>query len=173
MQDARPEDRPADRSADRSADDGSADTSAGRGRDRPTVPADPSSPDSGGFERVIVLGGIRLIQRALLLLVAGLTVVAAGLEVRSFWAVRSVELADILLIFLYAEVIAMVAVFYTGRGKPFVFPVLIAITALSRLIVLQGKEMDPANTLFEAAAILLLAVAAVVLMRYGRNREDG
>ena len=67
----------------------------------------------------------------------------------------------------------MVAVFCTGRGKPFVLPVLIAITALSRLIVLQGKEMDPASTLFAAGAVLLLAVAAVIPMRHGRNREDG
>jgi len=59
----------------------------------------------------------------------------------------------------------MVAVFYTGKGSPFIYPIFIAITALSRLIVLQGKEMDPLNILYEAAAIVLLAVAAMFILR--------
>jgi protein PsiE len=63
----------------------------------------------------------------------------------------------------------MIAVFYTGRGSPFVYPIFIAVTALARLIVLQGKDMAPENILFEAGAILLLAIAAVVIVRTGKG----
>lgn len=110
----------------------------------------------------------RLIERFLLLVVAVMTVTAAGVEVWAVYLSRSIDLADILLMFLYTEVMGMIAVFYAGRGALFVYPIFIAITALARLIVLQGKDMAPENILFEAGAILLLAVAAVTLMRAGR-----
>jgi protein PsiE len=92
-----------------------------------------------------------------------MTVAAAGLEVWRIVEARTVDLADILLMFLYTEVIGMVAVFYRRGSSPIIYPIFIAITALSRLIVLQGKDMDPANILFEAASILLLSIAAIIL----------
>ena len=98
-----------------------------------------------------------------------MTLAAAYEEVRMVVDTGRVQLGDVLLMFLYTEIIAMVAVFYTGRGQPFVFPIFIAITALARLIVLQGKDMDPMSIVFEAVAILLLAIAAVVLLRFLRN----
>ena len=141
-------------------------------RDRRDSPSpgkwdDPGSPDVGRAESAVVLGGLRLIQRGILVLVALLTLAAAVYDLWVIYTSWTINLADILLMFLYAEVIAMVAVFYTGRGQPFVFPIFIAITALARLIVIQGKDMDPMNILYEAGAILLLAIAAVVLMRAG------
>ncbi len=128
---------------------------------------DPASPEMGRAESLLILGGLRLIQRGILVLVALLTLAVALYDLWLIYTSRTINLADILLMFLYAEVIAMVAVFYTGRGQPFVFPIFIAITALARLIVIQGKDMDPVNILYEAGAILLLAAAAVVLMRGG------
>lgn len=121
--------------------------------------ADPTAP--GGGE--IALNAFQVIERAFLIVVAVMTIVAAGVEVWRVIEARSVDLADILLMFLYTEVIGMVAVFYTGRGSPFIYPIFIAITALARLIVLQGKDMAPENIVFEAGAILLLALGAVVL----------
>ncbi len=103
------------------------------------------------------------LERAVLVVIAIMTVAAAGAEVWTVIQRREVGLADLLLMFLYLEVIGMIAVFYTGSGSPFVYPIFIAITALARLIVLQGKDMAPENTLFEAGAILLLAIAAVVV----------
>jgi protein PsiE len=116
-------------------------------------------------ERTIAVGGFLIVEKLMLILTAGLTIVAASFEVVHVYQSGRVELADILLMFLYTEVIAMVAVFYTGKGSPFIYPIFIAITALSRLIVLQGKEMDPLNILYEAAAIVLLAVAAMFILR--------
>ena len=85
------------------------------------------------------------------------------------YTARTVTLADILQLFLYTEVIGMVAVFYTGRGSPFAYPIFIAITALARLIVLQGKEMAPQNIVFEASAIILLALSATIIVRVRRS----
>jgi protein PsiE len=72
--------------------------------------------------------------------------------------------ADILLMFLYLEVIGMVSVYYARRNSVFVYPIFIAITAVGRLVVLQGKEMEPVNILIEAAAILLLSISALVII---------
>lgn len=113
--------------------------------------------------------GFQMVERLLLIVVALMTLGAAAIEVWGVYQARSIDLADILLMFLYTEVIGMIAVFYTGRGSPFVYPIFIAITALARLIVLQGKDMAPENILFEAGSILLLALAAVVIVRAGKS----
>jgi protein PsiE len=73
--------------------------------------------------------------------------------------------------FLYLEVIGMVAVFYSDRRSASVFPIFIAITALARLIILQGKDMAPENILYEAIAILILAIAAFVMTRLNQVRK--
>jgi protein PsiE len=108
---------------------------------------------------------LRFIEQGLLMVAALMTLGAAGAEVAAVYQRGSIVLADILLMFLYTEVIAMIAVFYTGKASTFVFPIFIAITAIARLIVLQGKDMQAENVVFEAGAILLLAVAALVMGR--------
>lgn len=112
-----------------------------------------------------------LLEHGLLIIIALLTIGAVAREIASVTASLTVTLADILQMFLYTEVISMIGVFYTGRGSasPFVYPIFIAITALSRLIVLQGKEMKPENIVFEASAILLLSVAIMIILR---SRKD-
>lgn len=104
-------------------------------------------------------------ERALLFVAAIMTLFAAGAEIVSVYQRGTIDLADILLMFLYTEVIAMIAVFYTGKGSFFIYPIFIAITALARLIVLQGKDMAPENVVFEAGAILLLSFTAWVLSK--------
>ena len=108
---------------------------------------------------------LRFIEQGLLMVAALMTQGAAGAEVAAVYQRGSIVLADILLMFLYTEVIAMIAVFYTGKASSFVFPIFIAITAIARLIVLQGKDMQAENVVFEAGAILLLAIAALVMGR--------
>ncbi|MFN2327811.1 MAG: phosphate-starvation-inducible protein PsiE [Chromatocurvus sp.] len=106
---------------------------------------------------------IDFIERVIIILIVVLTVGAVGLEVLNIWDRRTIVIADILLLFLYTEVISMASVFYTSRRIPVVYPLLIAITALSRLIVLQSKDMDPVSILYEASAVLILGAAAVLL----------
>jgi len=108
---------------------------------------------------------LRFIEQGLLMVAALMTLGAAWAEVVAVFQRGSIVLADILLMFLYTEVIAMIAVFYTGKKSSFVFPIFIAITAIARLIVLQGKDMQAQNVVYEASAVLLLSFAALVMAR--------
>lgn len=125
----------------------------------------PLRPSLNPVEDSIVVSVFHLIERFLLILVAAMTLLGAASEVVGIWQTQTISLADILLMFIYTEVIGMVAVFYTGRNTTFVFPIFIAITALARLIILQGKEMAPENIVFEASAILLLTLAAMGILK--------
>jgi len=102
-------------------------------------------------------------EKAILVLIAGFTVYAVGLEMLNIVLVRSVKLTDLLLLFIYAEVLGMVAGFYKNRRIPITIPIFIAITALCRLIILQGKEVNAINIIYESGAVLLLAMAALVI----------
>jgi protein PsiE len=123
-------------------------------------------------EDAIATIGFHLVERILLMLVALMTIGGAVAEMIDIYQTRSITLADILLMFLYTEVIGMVSVFYTGKGATFIYPIFIAITALARLIVLQSKNMAPENIVFEASAILLLALAAVVIARVNQRADS-
>lgn len=106
---------------------------------------------------------LRACEKAFLLLVAMLTVAAATIEVANILQNGTITLADLLLMFLYTEVIGMVTVYYASRQTPVIYPIFIAMTAVARLLVLQSKDMEPEKILYEAAAIVLLAIGAAVL----------
>ncbi|QTN41421.1 phosphate-starvation-inducible PsiE family protein [Marinobacter salsuginis] len=122
-------------------------------------------------EKKLALGLFQIIERILLFLVVLMTLGGVAFELYSLYVAQSINLADILLMFLYLEVIGMVAVFYSDRRSASVFPIFIAITALARLIILQGKDMAPENILYEAIAILILAIAAFVMTRLNQVRK--
>ena len=103
------------------------------------------------------------LQLALMCLILVSTVIAVGIEIKNMFTNQLVTLADLLLLFLYLEVLAMVRVFWNQQSISITLPLLIAITALARFIILQGKEMDPTALVYEAVAILLIAGAIVVL----------
>ena len=103
------------------------------------------------------------LQFVLLTVILVSTVIAVGIEIRAMIINQSVTLADLLLFFLYLEVLAMVRVFWDEQSISITLPLLIAITALSRFIILQGKEMDPSALVYEAVAIVLIAGAIVIL----------
>ncbi len=103
------------------------------------------------------------LQLALMVINLISTVIAVGIEIKNMFTNQSVTLADLLLMFLYLEVLAMVRVFWSQQSISITLPLLIAITALARFIILQGKEMDPTALVYEAVAILLIAGAIVVL----------
>jgi protein PsiE len=120
---------------------------------------------------VKVYDSIVAVEKAILILIAGFTVYAVGLEMFNVIAAMSVKLTDLLLLFIYAEVLGMVAGFYKNQQIPITIPIFIAITALSRLIILQGKETNALNLIYESGAVLLLALAAVILT-WNRLREQ-
>ena len=103
------------------------------------------------------------LQLVLMCIILISTVIAVGIEIKNMFHNQSVTLADLLLMFLYLEVLAMVRVFWDQQSISITLPLLIAITALARFIILQGKEMDPAALVYEAIAIVLIAAAIVIL----------
>ena len=115
---------------------------------------------------------IKSIQLGLLIIILISTVVAVVIEIYSMYQLRNVTLADLLLMFLYLEVMAMVRVFWEQQSISITLPLLIAITALSRFIILQGKEMDPSALVYESVAILLIAIA-IVVMRLRHSKKLG
>ena len=106
---------------------------------------------------------IKKLQLSLLVIILISTIIAVCIEIINMYHSKSVTLADLLLMFLYLEVMAMVRVFWEEQSIRITIPLLIAITALSRFIILQGKEMDPTALVYESVAILLIAIAIVVM----------
>ena len=108
---------------------------------------------------------IKITEKALLATIALLTILATFEEVLKIYHANSVQLADLLLLFIYTEVLGMIGIFFVSNRIPITLPIFIAMTAISRLIILQGKEMDMSFLLYEAGAILVLAIA-VLVVRY-------
>ena len=108
---------------------------------------------------------IKVTEKALLAIIALLTILATFEEVLKIYHANSVQLADLLLLFIYTEVLGMIGIFFVSNRIPITLPIFIAMTAISRLIILQGKEMDMSFLLYEAGAILVLALA-VLVVRY-------
>jgi len=115
-----------------------------------------------GFDRM-VLKLFSVGERLVLVLIGILAMVAVGMELIEFSREGSVRLADLLLLFIYLEVVGMACAYYATHSVPVTLPVLIAITGITRLIILQGKEFEPTQLVFEAGAVLLLALGYGVL----------
>ncbi|URQ65770.1 phosphate-starvation-inducible PsiE family protein [SAR86 cluster bacterium] len=99
----------------------------------------------------------------ILSVIALMTIGAVGFELYEVFNRGTITLADLLLMFIYAEVLGMVAVYFRSHVLPVIYPLFIGITALARLIVLQGKDSVPEQLIFEAGSILLLSFAALLL----------
>ncbi len=106
---------------------------------------------------------IELIEKLLLILIMLATLVAVGDEILHMIDNQKVELSDLLLLFIYAEVIGMVAAYYKSNRIPVTLPLIIGMTALSRMIILQSKELDKIVLLYESGSILLLSIAAIIM----------
>ena len=114
---------------------------------------------------------IKKIEKVMLGVIAVLTLIATVQEIMKIYSVWSVTLPDLLLLFIYTEVLGMIGVFYTSHKIPITLPLFIAMTALSRLIILQGKDMDPSALVFEAGAILLIAIACLIIRYRPQNQS--
>jgi protein PsiE len=102
-------------------------------------------------------------EKTMLAVIGGLTVVAASQSVWEMALAQKVTIADLFLLFIYTEIIGMVGAFFVSSRIPVTLPIIIAMTALCRLIVLHGKDSDPLVVIAEAAAILVLSVAAYIM----------
>ena len=112
---------------------------------------------------------IRNIQLTAVLFVLVSTIIAFLLEVKEMYENRNIELADLLLMFIYIEVIGLVKSYWETRSVRITYPLVIAITALARFIILQDKESDPTNLIYISVAILIVALATVII-RFRNSR---
>ena len=102
-------------------------------------------------------------EKLLLAIIGIATCLASALYIYEMFLARSITLPDLFMLFIYAEIIGMVGAFYSTNRIPVTLPIIIAITALCRLIVMQSKEMDALVVLGEAGAILVLSMAAIIM----------
>ncbi len=115
----------------------------------------------------IIIRNIQLV--AVIFILVG-TVLAFGFEINEMYKAGRVTLADLLLMFIYIEVIGMIGVFWASKTIRITYPVLIAITALARLIILQDKDSASVNLIYQGSAILLLALSVFFLtLRYSKK----
>ena len=110
---------------------------------------------------------IRLIQVTSVLIILVGAIVGFVSEINLMIEKMKVDLADLLLLFIYVEVMGMIRVYLLNEEIRITYPLIIAITAISRLIILQKKDLDPSILIYESVAILIIAIAIIVLrLRY-------
>ena len=113
---------------------------------------------------------VKFVEKFLLATIAILTIIATIQEIYQIYLSGQVNLADLLLLFIYTEVLGMIGVFYTSNRIPITLPLFIAMTAISRLMILQGKDMEASTLLYEAGAILILSLVCLVV-RFRPSRQ--
>ncbi|MEC7099369.1 MAG: phosphate-starvation-inducible PsiE family protein [Pseudomonadota bacterium] len=106
---------------------------------------------------------IRNIQLVAVIVVLVSTIIAFFLEMKEMYENKDITLADLLLMFIYIEVIGLVRSYWETQSVRITYPLIIAITALARFIILQDKESDPANLIYISLAILIVAIATVII----------
>ena len=98
-------------------------------------------------------------EKLLLALIGISTCVASASYLYEMFVDRRIELSDLFMLFIYAEILAMVGAFYSTNRIPVTLPIIVAITALCRLIIMQTKEMDGILVMWESVDIILIAGA--------------
>ena len=106
---------------------------------------------------------IRNIQLVAVIVVLVSTIIAFFLEMKEMYENKDITLADLLLMFIYIEVIGLVRSYWETQSVRITYPLIIAITALARFIILQDKESDPSNLIYISLAILIVAIATVII----------
>ena len=121
-----------------------------------------------------------ILEKAVLSILIVCTVIAIGMEIQAMVINLKVTLADILLLFIYIEIIGMIKEYWVSKVIRMSYPLFIAMTALARLIIMGRKDVEPLAYVYESVAILILAIAIVVLRvrhmeilnRKSKNKQD-
>ena len=104
-----------------------------------------------------------LLEKIVLSILIVCTIIAIGMEIQEMFINYKVTLADILLLFIYIEIIGMIKEYWISKVIRMSYPLFIAMTALARMIIMQRKDVDPSAYVYESVAILIIAIAIVVL----------
>ncbi len=126
------------------------------------------SPDRFKFTKLMqrILG---VVEQAVLIIIGLATVFAVFQAVGHIWQARTITVGDILLLFLYLEVMTMLNHYLNAGTLPVRYPLYIGIIALARFLVLDIKELD-AMTMFALSGSILLISISVLIVRYGHVR---
>lgn len=112
----------------------------------------------------LVHSAIINLEKTLLVFIVAATAWAAGFDIIAMFNVQEkMALSDLFLLFIYAEILGMVGAFYKDSRIPVTLPLIIAMTALTRMIILTTKGADPINVVYESLGILILAISAIIL----------
>jgi len=104
-----------------------------------------------------------LLEKIILSVLIVCTIIAIGMEIQAMILNSKVTLADILLLFIYIEIIGMIKEYWISKVIRMSYPLFIAMTALARMIIMQRKDVDPSAYVYESIAILIIAISIVVL----------
>ena len=104
-----------------------------------------------------------LLEKIVLSILIVCTIIAIGMEIQAMVLNFKVTLADILLLFIYIEIIGMIKEYWISKVIRMSYPLFIAMTALARMIIMQRKDVDPSAYVYESVAILIIAISIVVL----------
>lgn len=124
-----------------------------------------------GYKSLVIIEDIGLI------IIALATVIAIGFEVVTMFGALKVTLADLLLLFIYLEILSMVGIYLKTGKLPVRIPLYIAIVAIARYMILDMKNLETLRVLGLAGAVLILALS-ILAIRYGHirfpyaNKED-
>ena len=104
-----------------------------------------------------------ILEKIILSILIICTIIAIGMEIQEMILNSKVTLADILLLFIYIEIIGMIKEYWVSKVIRMSYPLFIAMTALARMIIMQRKDVDPSAYVYESISILIIAIAIVVL----------
>ena len=126
------------------------------------------TPDRFKFSKLMqrILG---IVEQAVLIIIGLATVLAVFQAVGHIWQARTITVGDILLLFLYLEVMTMLNHYLSAGTLPVRYPLYIGIIALARFLVLDIKELD-AMTMFALSGSILLISISILIVRYGHVR---
>ena len=118
-----------------------------------------------------------ILEKIVLSVLLVCTLIAIGQEIQVMVLNRKVSLADILLLFIYVEVLGMIKEYWLAKVIRMSYPLFIAMTALARLIILQRKDIEPVTLIYESLSILIIAISIVVLRArhldfFKRDKKD-
>lgn len=116
-----------------------------------------------GYKALVIVENIGL------LVIAISTVIAMGFEIVAMFKALEVTLADLLLLFIYLEVLAMVGIYLKSGKLPVRIPLYIAIVAVARYMILDMKNLDTLRVLGLSGAVLILTIS-ILAIRYGHTK---
>ncbi len=120
-------------------------------------------------QKKTVFCALHYIEQVGLVIILIATLIAVGQEIIVMFEQGKVELKDLLLLFIYLEVLAMIQIYYEQHKLPIRFPIYIAIVALARYIILDSKSFEQWRLLETSLTIIILTLA-VLVVRYGHVR---